>query len=219
MEKIDFAALIKQPESGQKVVKDSQYQAESRATPDQCPTDLQNSIDDSCMNISDNNASARLALLVRPKKQGKGNSRENLPVPEGVTARKSRAANLHPIAVCLLVSVAKKIQSNNEEVFSELAQLDEMEPAEQIKLWTSYAIKNGLDPLKIVYPFTRSSGKGFSCMSCQHLDMKTVNQLNSRRLYHWSCKKHHTILEVYHGLERVLIAPETCIDYQEPTPA
>jgi hypothetical protein len=216
MEKIDFASLIKQPGSNQERAKASQNYAKSRTLSDQLPTGSAKSDNNKKLNIKDNNHSARLARLARPKNEGAGIVNDESPAPVGGATRKSRAENLHPIAVCLLFSVARKIHSNTEEVLYELVKLEEMEPAEQIRIWTGYAIKNGLDPLKIVYPFTQSSGKGFSCMSCQHIDMKTAHQSNSRRLYHWSCKKHHTILEAYHGLERVLISPETCTDYKEP---
>jgi hypothetical protein len=121
-------------------------------------------------------------------------------VPESGATKKLRAANLHPIAVCLLISVASKMQFSNEEIFNELIKLESMEPTEQIRVWTGYAVKNGIDPLKIVYPFTQSTGKGFDCMNCQHIDMKTAHQPGSRRLYHWSCKKHHDILEGYIGV-------------------
>ena len=137
-----------------------------------------------------------------------------LPDSEKESIEKSRTTNLHPIAVCLFMSVARKMQCSNEELFNELVKLETMEPAEQIRTWAGYAVKNGLDPLKIVYPFTRSNDYGFDCMNCQHIDMKTAHQLGNRRLYHWSCRKHHNILEGYHGLERVLIAPAECTDYK-----
>jgi hypothetical protein len=217
MEKIDFASLIKQPGNNQESAKTSQNYAKNRALPDQLANDSTKSDSYNIMNVNNNSQYARLVRPARPKNEGIRIINDESPAPIGDAARKSRAENLHPIAVCLLFSVAKEIQSSNEDVLNEMAKLEEMEPAEQIRIWTGYAIKNGLDPLKIAYPFTHSSGKGFSCMSCQHIDMRTAHQPNSKRLYHWSCKKHHTILEAYHGLERVLIAPETCTDYQEPT--
>ncbi len=102
------------------------------------------------------------------------------------------------------MSVASKMQFSNEEIFNEFVRLEDMEPAEQISVWTGHTVKNGIDPFKVVYPFNRSTGKGFECMNCQHIDMKTAHQSESRRLYHWPCNKHHNILEGYRGLERVL---------------
>lgn len=223
MEKIDWSALVKQAAHELGTRENHRNQGKSRVDPDYFEAGFEKSGTPQANYDNGFSDSSRLDRLSRPKKQRSGifdvKDEAKSPSPEGVAARESRVANLHPIAVSLLVSVAKKMQSDTEEVLSELVKLEAMEPAVQIKIWTGYAIKNGLDPLKIVYPFTRSSGKGFSCMSCQHLDMKTAHQPNSRRLYHWSCKKHHIILEAYHGLERVLIAPETCTDYQEPRPA
>lgn len=84
MDKIDFAALIKQPENDQETVENSRNQAKSRALPDQLPTDITKSGNHNKLNNIDNMESARLARLARPKKEGIGINEGNSPTPEGV---------------------------------------------------------------------------------------------------------------------------------------
>ncbi|MDR4514654.1 hypothetical protein [Nitrosomonas sp.] len=216
MEKIDFASLVKQPENDHVTDKNSRNPAKSRAMPDQLSAGFEKSGGDNILNINNNNHSARLARLARPKKEGIGINEGNSPAPEGLATRKSRAANLHPVAVCLLLSVAKKIQSEDEEIFHELIRLETMLPIEQVKTWAGYAIENGINPDEIIHPFTKSPGKGHDCMTCQHLDMTSTPQPGKgRKLYQWQCRKQHPILEAYYLRGRVLIAPVECTDYQK----
>ncbi|SER46032.1 hypothetical protein SAMN05421690_102823 [Nitrosomonas sp. Nm51] len=216
MGKIDFTVLIKQPEDDRKIAENTPNQAKSRAVPDQFPTDCTKSGNRNNMNKNNNKASARLARLARPKNEGGGIFNDQSPAPEGFAARKLRAANLHPIAVCLLLSVAKKIQCEDEEIFHELIRLETMLPIEQVKTWAKYAVESGIDPYRIIYPFIQSPGKGNDCTGCQHLDMTYAGQPGkSRKVYQWQCKKQHPILEAYHLRERVLIAPVECTDYQK----
>ena len=215
MDKIDFAALIKDPEKDQETVENSQNQAKSRALPDQKPTACTKSGNHNKLNNKDNMESARLARLARPKKEGIGINEGNSPTPEGGSARKSRAANLHPIAVCLLFAVAKKIQSEDEEIFHELVKLETMPPLEQVKTWARYAVENGINCHDVIYPFIKSPGKGHDCMSCQHLDMTCTSQPGiSRKVFLWKCKKEFQILETSYLRERLLIAPAECADYE-----
>ena len=215
MDKIDFAALIKQPENDQETVENSRNQAKSRALPDQLPTDITKSGNHNKLNNIDNMESARLARLARPKKEGIGINEGNSPTPEGGSARKSRAANLHPIAVCLVLAVAKKIHLEGEEIFHELIRLETMMPIEQVKTWARYAVENGIDPHEIIYPFTQSPGKGHDCMTCKNLDMTCTSQPGiSRKVYQWRCMRQHQILEACYLRERLLIAPAECTDYE-----
>ena len=215
MEKIDFAALIKQPGNDQETAGNGRNQAKSRAMPDQFPTDHTKSGNNNIMNNNDKNTSARLARLARPKNEGGGIINDDSPATEMVSPRESRAANLHPIAVSLLLSVAKKIQLGHEGLFHELIKLETMTPLEQVKTWATYAVENNIDPHQIIYPFIKSKGQGNDCMSCQHLDMTCTKQPGIRRkLYQWQCKKQHQILEAYYLRERVLISPVECTDYQ-----
>lgn len=117
MEKIDFAALVKQPENDHETAENSPKQAKSRALPDQFPTKNEKVGQSNTMNINDNNASARLARPARPENEGGGIINDDSPAPEGVSTEKSCAKNWHPIAVYLLLSVVKKIHSGGEEVF------------------------------------------------------------------------------------------------------
>lgn len=214
MEKFDWAELIKLPNNEADLVRNGQSIVESRNDPDAFYAESEKSAKPKSLTNKDFNDPSRITRLSRPEKQGKETDDENLQALNEDSTKKYRAANLHPIAVCLLMNVGRKLQWSDEELFNELLKLKNFVPAEQIRIWTGYAVKNGLNPFSIVYSFFRSTGRGFDCKSCQHIDMKTAHQSGSRRLYHWSCKKHHNILEGYLGLERVLIAPETCADYK-----
>ena len=218
MEKIDFASLIKQPENDHETDKNSRNPAKSRAVPDQLLAGFEKSGNVNKLIINNNNHCARLARLARPKKEGIGINEDNSLAPEGLAARELRASNLHPIAVCLLLAVAKKIQSEDEEIFHELIRLETMLPIEQVKTWAKYAVETGINPDEIIHPFTKSPGKGHDCMTCQHLDMTSTPQPGKgRKLYQWQCRKQHPILEAYYLRERVLIAPVECSDYQRPS--
>ncbi|GJL76081.1 hypothetical protein [Nitrosomonas sp.] len=216
MEKINFSALIKKPRNEQETPKNDQEKVKTRALPEHIPTMPENYENNNILNIKDNNDFARVARVARLKNEGGGIIKGEPPAPEGVATRKLRAVNLHPIAVCLLMSVAKKIHIVNEEIFHELTRLRTLTPIDQVKAWARYAVENGIDPHEIIYPFIDSPGKGHDCMTCQHLDMTSTRQPGSgRKLYQWQCRKQHPILEAYYLRERVLIAPVECTDYQK----
>src|SRR5690606_23690370 len=121
MEKIDFAALVKKPENDRETAKNGQSGLESRALPYKLQPDLGQVGQDKSMNIKE---VPYLPYTALPKKDIPGIDNKKSPAPEGVSTEKTRAVNLHPVAVCLLLSVAKKIQSSNEEIFHELLKLE-----------------------------------------------------------------------------------------------
>lgn len=217
MEKIDWAGLIKLPKNEVELVRNGQKSSKSRNNSNTFDADAEKSAKQKASSNNDFIDSSRINRLFRAEKHEKGMDDENFHATDKNSTEKSRVANLHPIAVCLLMNVGRKLQCSDEKLFNELVKLKNLEPSEQIRRWASYAVENELNPLSIVYPFARSAGRGSDCMRCQHIDMRTAHQPGSRRLFHWSCKKHHSILEGYRGLERVLIAPETCNDYKTST--
>jgi len=211
MKKIDFTALVKKPENDCETTRNGQSSLKSSPLDYKFQPDFGQVDQDKLLNI---NEMVYMATLDYKRRDIPGIDNKNSPAPEGVSTEKTRAVNLHPIAVCLLLSVAKKIRSSNEEIFSELLKLETMPPIEQVKTWARYALENGIDPHQIIYPFIKSPGKGNDCMTCSNLDMTSTKQPDaSRKLYQWRCKKNHQILEAYYLRERVLVSPVECSDY------
>ncbi|GJL76998.1 hypothetical protein [Nitrosomonas sp.] len=199
MNKIDWETLTKQPAADHKTIK---------APPDNgcgaaCPTR-------NTLNINECPTSPTCPTCPT------GLKRERIiSAPERGSTEKNARTEFHPIAVCLLLHVAKKIHCKDEEIFHELTRLETMLPIEQVQIWAGYAVENGIDPDEIIYPFTKSPGKGHDCMTCQHLEMTRTQQPGKKRkLYQWQCSKQHQMLEAYYLRERVLIAPDECTDYQ-----
>lgn len=211
MEKIDFSVLTKQAKDKHESEQNSQLYPKKSGNARLLSDQFHKVGQDNTMNVK---ACPTCPTSTDQKMIGAESNSKNSPAPEGVSTEKTRAVNLHPVAVCLLLSVAKKIHSSNEEIFHELLKLETMPPIEQVKTWARYAIENGIDPHQIIYPFIKSPGKGNDCMTCSNLDMTSTKQPDaSRKLYQWHCKKNHQILEAYYLRERVLVSPVECSDY------
>jgi hypothetical protein len=203
--------LVKKTENDCESAKNGQSSHDKSGIPDSFPTNNRKVGQDNTMNIK---SFPTFPTSPDQKTIGVESNSNKSPATEGVSTEKTRAVNLHPVAVCLLLSVAKKIQSSNEEIFHELLKLETMSPIEQVKTWARYAMENGIDPHQIIYPFIKSPGKGNDCMTCSNLDMTSTKQPDtSRKLYQWRCKKNHQILEAYYLRERVLVSPVECLDY------
>ncbi len=143
-----------------------------------------------------------------------------MPVVE-VAPDKLRAAKVYfpnPIALCLLLACCYKIKASDEETTQSILKLKYMPPSEQIRSWTALCCDNGMDPFKIIYPFSQSRNKGSDCMSCQHIDMQQTSKPGQRRIFRWTCNKHHQMLEAYCAAERILLSPAECADYSQPSP-
>ena len=159
--------------------------------------------------------SARLARLVRPKNKRVGQERANNPPVEGGAPDNYCATetySVNPIAICLLLTCCNKATFSKEETIEAIINLQAIPQQEQIRSWAILCQKNGLDPHRVTYPFTKSPNKGTSCQGCKHIEMlKTPT--DKRPVYRFVCKQQHQILEAFYVGERVLIAPESCRDY------
>ncbi len=103
------------------------------------------------------------------------------------------------------------------ETFKSFAALRTMSPADQVKSWTMLCAKNGVDVVKVIYPYIESKNAGNECTGCMNIDMTEESRPGTRRRFFWRCKKHHGILQVNLAGERVLIAPDECNDYTPPS--
>ena len=159
--------------------------------------------------------SAPLAPLAPLKKQGAGLEQENNSPGEGVASDNycdAKTYPVNPIAVTLLLTCCHKTTINKEETLEAIWKLQTIPQQEQIRSWAMLCQKNGIDPHRVTYPFTRSSNKCTSCQGCKHMEMQKI-PTDKRPVYKYICKQQHQILEAYYLCERVLIAPESCRDY------
>ncbi|MBA3756419.1 MAG: hypothetical protein H0X02_09425 [Nitrosomonas sp.] len=118
---------------------------------------------------------------------------------------------MNPIAITLLLACCNKATFTKEETLEAIIKLQTIPQPEQIRSWAILCQKHGIDPHRVIYPFTRSSNKGTSCQGCKHIEMQKI-PTDKRSVYRFICSKQHQILEVYYVGERVLIAPESCGD-------
>ncbi len=146
---------------------------------------------------------------------GKGN-KENVSGEAGASDNFSDAKihPVNPIAVCLLLTYCNKATVDKEETIEQILKLQFIPQPEQIRSWAILCHRHGIDPYRVIYPFTKSSSKGMSCKGCKHIDMKLIPNEDARPTYRFTCAKHHGMLEAYYVGERVLVAPEACKDYE-----
>ncbi|PSJ18517.1 hypothetical protein [Nitrosomonas supralitoralis] len=160
--------------------------------------------------------SAPLAPLAPLKNKGVGLERENNPHVEGVASDNFRDAKTHsinPIAICMLLTCCNKVTASSEEILEQMMKLQTMTQSEQIRSWAMTCQKYGIDPYRIIYPFTESPNKGTSCQGCKHISMQKI-LTDKRPVFRFVCGQNHHMLEALYVGERVLVAPESCNDYQ-----
>lgn len=168
------------------------------------------------METNNHNVFRDFAPLAPLKNKGVGLEQENNPSGEGGTSDNYCATEMHPvnpIAVTLLLTCCNKATFSKEEALDAIINLKTILESEQIKSWAILCQKHGIDPHRIIYPFTQSPSKGTSCQGCKHLEIDLISIEGKRRVFRFVCKQHHHILEAFYVHERVLIAPESCGDY------
>ena len=119
---------------------------------------------------------------------------------------------VNPIAMCLLLTCCNKTTFTKEETIEAILNLQTIPQQEQVRSWAILCYKNGIDPHRVIYPFTQSPNKGTSCQGCKHIEMLKV-PTDKRPVFRFVCSLHHQLLEVHYIHERVLLAPESCRDY------
>jgi len=148
-----------------------------------------------------------------------GGGKENNAPGEGVASDNFRATETHPInpiAVTLLLTCCNKATINKEETLEAIWKLQTIPQWEQVKSWAILCHNHGIDPVKTIRPYYEARTTGTSCHGCKHLDMKLI-PTDGRPVYRFTCAKHHGMLELHFIGERVLIAPDSCSDYQTRT--
>lgn len=209
---IDWDAMIKS-ENGSK---DSVSKPECREFPTMSDTNNEN-----VETVKDNvhegfRDCSRHFRHFRQENEGVGLKQRNNPPGEGGTSDNYCAAKTypaHPIAICLLLTCCNKVTASGEEIFEQIMKLQTMPQSEQVKTWAMTCQKYNIDPYKIIHPSIKSSGKGISCQGCKHISMQKIPS-DKRSVFRFVCNKQHHMLEVFYIGERVLIAPESCNDYQ-----
>jgi hypothetical protein len=161
--------------------------------------------------------SAPLAPLAPLKKQGIGFEQENHAPGEGLASDNYCAAKtypVNPIAVTLLLTCCHKATVSKEETLEAIWKLQTIPQHEQIKSWAILCQNHGINPHKVIRPFTEHRGTGTSCQGCKHISVELIPTGCRRPVYRYVCGKQHHMLEAFYIGERVLIAPELCTDYQ-----
>ncbi len=210
---IDWDALIEQPKS----MENTGNNPKSRALPDHFPTNSESRTDSKPNTDNDFRDCARLARPARPKNDGVGDNQENNPSVEGGASENFRDAktySVNPIAICLLLTCCNKTTASKDETLEAIMKLQTIPQQEQVRSWTMLCHSYDIDPYRIIYPFIQSPIKGKSCQDCKHLEMQSIHKEGTRRVFSFVCSQHHHILEAYYICERVIIAPESCNDYQ-----
>jgi len=144
-------------------------------------------------------------------RQEKGNN----PPVEGVASDNycdAKTYPVNPIAVTLLLTCCHKTTVNKEETLEAIWKLKTIPQQEQVRSWAILCYKNGIDPHRVIYPFTQSPNKGTSCQGCKHIEMLKI-PTDKRPVFRFVCSQQHQLLEAVYVHERVLIAPESCRDY------
>lgn len=116
--------------------------------------------------------------------------------------------------MCLLLTCCIKAGIDKEETLESIWKLQTIPQSQQIRSWAILCQDHGINPHRIIYPFIQSPHKGISCDRCKHIEMDRLPHESGRRVYKFVCTKNHQILEAYYVAERILIAPESCTDYQ-----
>ncbi|SEF56436.1 hypothetical protein [Nitrosomonas ureae] len=209
---IDWDAMIK-PENGRK---DAVNKAECREFPTMSDTNNENvgtvkdNIHEGFIDCS------RHFRHFRQENEGVGVKQEKDAPIEGVASDNFSDAKtypVNPIAICLLLTCCNKVTAGSDEIMEQIMKLQTMPQSEQIRTWAMTCQKYGIDPYRIIYPFTQSSSKGVSCQGCKHISMEKI-LTDKRPVFRFVCGQHHPMLEAFYVGERVLIAPESCTDYQ-----
>jgi len=148
--------------------------------------------------------------------QGGRKEKENHAPGEGVASDNYCAAKtypMNPIAVTLLLTCCHKATVSKEETLEAIWKLQTIPQHEQIKSWAILCQNHGINPHKVIRPFTEHRGTGTSCQGCKHISMERI-PTDGRSVYRYVCGKQNHILEAFYIGERVLIAPDSCNDYQ-----
>lgn len=159
--------------------------------------------------------SAPIAPLAPLKNERVGLEQENNSPVEGGASENYCATEIHPInpiAMCLLLTCCNKATFTKEETLEAIINLRTIPQSEQTRSWAILCQKHGIDPHRVIYPFTQSPSKGTSCQGCKHISMELL-PTGGRSVYRFVCGKQHHMLEAFYIRERVLIAPESCHDY------
>ncbi|SNX61277.1 hypothetical protein SAMN06296273_2731 [Nitrosomonas ureae] len=170
------------------------------------------------LQTNSHNGSSDSAPLAPPaplKNKGVGLEQGNNPPVEGGASDNYCATEthpVHPIAICLLLTCCNKVTASKDEIMEQIIKLQTMPQSEQVRTWAMTCQKYGIDPYRIIYPFTQSSNKGISCQGCKHISMEKI-LTDKRPVFRFVCGQHHPMLEAFYVGERVLIAPESCTDY------
>jgi hypothetical protein len=120
---------------------------------------------------------------------------------------------INPIAVTLLLICCNKATINKEETLEAIWNLRTIPQSEQIKSWAILCQNYHINPHKVTHPFTESRNIGSGCQGCKHISMEKI-PTDGRPVYRYVCGKQHHMLEAFYIGERVLVAPESCNDYQ-----
>jgi hypothetical protein len=211
MKMIDWDAMIK-PENGRK---NAVNKAECREFPTMSDTNNEN-VGTMKANIHKGFSDcSRHFRHFRQENEGVGIKQENNSPGEGGTSDNYCATEtypVNPIAVTLLLTCCNKVTINKEETLEAIWKLQTIPQSEQVRTWAMICQKYGIDPYRIIYPFTKTSNKGTSCQGCKHISMQKIHT-DKRPVFRFVCGQHHHMLEAFYMGERVLIAPETCTDY------
>ncbi len=208
---IDWDVLIRADNE----TENAEITPESRARPTASDDDFEKV---GRLESSNDNGFKDYALLALPallKNKGVELEQENNPPDEGGASDNYCATETHPvnpIAMCLLLTCCNKATFSKEETIEAIINLQAIPQPEQIRSWAMICQKHGIDPHRVIYPFTKSSNKGTSCQGCKHIEMQKISTVK-RPVYRFVCSQHHQILEAYYVGDRVLIAPESCGDY------
>lgn len=122
---------------------------------------------------------------------------------------------INPMAVTLLLTCCNKATIDREETIAEILKLQNIPQIEQVRSWAMLCQSHGIDPHRVTRTFTQHASNGTSCSGCKYIDMQLIDSAeHKRKVYRFLCGKKHSILEAFYVGERVLLAPETCNDYQ-----
>lgn len=73
-------------------------------------------------------------------------------------------------------------------------------------------------PARDVTWYQESSGDGWDCQFCKHLVSRWEYAENSRRRFRWRCDVGHAVMEYGRDSERILLAPESCHEWERFVP-
>lgn len=159
-----------------------------------------------------NNLSSLVRQALQPEEAETLPGRQGDQAPRPTTEKDALHAP-HPIAVALLIACCQRNGATREEILSELLKLGQCPAREQIRLWALACNESQLPPEQVFSPGAPSKGEALDCASCKNLTMVFVARHGKRKQYRFSCNKQHAILEAFSLGERVLLAPDSCNDW------